>query len=452
MKKYLILFQNVKFNIWLFAALALSSVLGTLLPQVPEVPEKVQEFMSRWPTLGPILDRFGFFNLYYSWWFIGLLGLMAFNVIVCKLIFSKYPGAAAFKRDERGPDAIGRQKFKDEFTSGRSAAQLKDAAVSELVKARYAVRAETLPDGSVLVLGARQRAQRFGSWVSHISIVLILLANLTGALYGFRETLNVPEGSSAQMKHRAWTVSCDKFIVEWYKDSATPRTFASDLQVFEGEALRAKARVLVNEPLEIEKVRFYQSTYGAHLKQARIGVFRKEHPKQSPVITLKLDEEAAVPGTPYTLRILQFSPDFAFDANSEPTSRSAQPKNPAVQILISRDGKPLRAPWIFEKLPGMQMPPVEQDDELIPILADYVPSYYTGLQIAYDPGAGMFWSACTLLVVSLMLLFYLHHRKVWVHVAPDAGTTRVRVGGYSSRGSAFEPEFLRFLQQLKSGA
>lgn len=459
MKKYLIPFQNVKFNIWLFAALALSSVAGTILPQVPEAPEKVQEFLMRWPTLGPVLDRMGFLNVYYSWWFIGMLGLMAFDVIVCKLIFAKYPGTKTFKADERGPGAIGRQKLQDSFVVASPVNQLRDAALALLARERYAARPVVQADGSLLILASKQRAQRFGSWVSHISIVLILLANLTGALYGFREVLNVPEGTSAQMKNRSWAVSCNKFLVERYEGTQTPRTFASDIQVFADGLLKADRRIVVNEPLEVDQVRFYQSSYGPYLKEAKIGVFRKDHPKQSPVIHLKLDEEAAVPGTPYSVRILQFAPDFAFNEKQEPSSQSSEPRNPAIQILISRGGKPVRAPWIFEKLPGMQMPPLAQDDELIPILTDYVPSYYTGLQIAYDPGAGMFWAASSLLVISLMLLFYLHHRKVWIHLAPaadelagDGPVTTVNVGGFSSRGASFEPEFLRFMRRLKAEA
>ncbi len=452
MKKYLTLFQNVKFNVWLFVALALSSVLGTLLPQFPEVPEKVQEFIARSPRIGPIMEKLGFFNIYYSWWFIGMLGLMAFNVIICKLVFAKYPGTKTFKKGERHPDAIRLQKFKDEFASPLPFHAIKDKALALLLRRKYSVQEKIMPDGSLLILASKQRLQRFGSWVSHICIVLVLLANLTGALYGFREVLNIAEGTSGKMQNRPWVISCDKFIVEWYEGSQTPKTFASDLRLFTNGLLKSEKRIVVNEPMEFQNVRFYQATYGPYLREARIGMFRKNYPKESPTMVLKLDEESKVPGTPYSVRILQFAPDFAFDENNEPSSKSAAPKNPAIQILISRDGKAVRAPWIFERLPGKQMPPVPQEDELIPILSEYVPSYYTGLQITYDPGADLFWTACTLLVLSLMLLFYFHHRKVWIHLKEVAGAgSAVWLGGFSSRGPSFEGEFLQISHQLKSG-
>src|SRR5690349_11316239 len=53
-------FRSVRFNIYLFLAIAIASSVGTFVP-----PEK--------------------YNVYHTWWFAGLLALMAFDVITCKL-------------------------------------------------------------------------------------------------------------------------------------------------------------------------------------------------------------------------------------------------------------------------------------------------------------------------------------------------------------------------------
>lgn len=451
MKKYLTTFQNVKFNVWLFAVLATASVLGTLIPQIPENPEKVQQFIAASPKWGAVLKAAGVFNLYYSWWFIGLLGLMAFDVIVCKLIFGKFPGFSTFRSGEKDPAQIQSQKLKAEYVSSRSQDSETGAAAALLKRTHYRVEERRLPDGSVLLMGARHRLQRYGSWVSHISIVLILLSNLTGALYGFREVLNIVEGGTEKMQNRPWAVTCDKFTLEWYEGNATPKTFASDLRLFIKGRQKAEQKIVVNEPLEFEKVRFYQATYGPYLKEARVGIFRRDHPEKSPTLTLRPGEESAIPGTEYSVRVLEFTPDFEFNEKKEPSTRSAQLVNPAIQLLISKNGKPVRAPWIFEHLPGMQMPPLDHDDEFIPILAEYVPSFYTGLQITYDPGADLFWLACAILVVGLGCLFYMHHRKVWVWIKPSqGGGSSVQVGGYSSRGKlSYEAEFLKLVRGLK---
>src|SRR5581483_6765429 len=109
-----------------------------------------------------------------------------------------------------------------------------------------------------------------------------------------------------------------------------------------------------------------------------------------------------------------------------------------------------KAPWILEGDPFTQMPPIAPDDEFVVVLAEYVPSFYTGLQVTYDPGADLFWAACAILVIGLMLLFYLNHRKLWVLLSPSAKGTTLHLGGSSSRGSSFEGEFIRLSEALQS--
>ncbi len=302
-----------------------------------------------------------------------------------------------------------------------------------------------------MIVASKHRIQRFGSWTSHVSILVILLANLTGALYGFREVVNLPEGITSRMQNRPWAVTCDKFMVDWYPGTETPKTFASSLRLFDKGRLANASQILVNEPLEYKKVRFYQASYGPYLKEARIGFFLRKTPKESPTIVVRLDEDVPVPGTPYSLRILQFIPDFSLDKNREVVSRSVRAENPALQILVSKNGKPMKAPWIFEKFPTLQMPPVQDDDDFILVLAEYVPAYYTGLQITYDPGADLFWSACVFLVGGLMILFYFHHRRLWIWIEKKSigGGTSVRMGGASSRGKSFEHEFERLTAAFK---
>ncbi len=452
MKKYLTLFQDVKFNIYLFCVLAAASITGTLLPQSREVPEKVLKFVESHPMIGPVLGKAGFFDLYYSWWFIALLSLMAFDVFVCKIIFGKFPGGHAFSKWERDPASIENLKFKGECASKLDPEKFCGRAADELQKSGFGILKLNLPDGSVLLLAAKHKIQRYGSWVSHIALLLILLANVAGLVWGFRETLEIPEGESVSMTRRPWSVECEKFTVDFYDNAQTPRTFASDLRVFKETELLTDGKVLVNEPLEYKNVRFYQATYAPYLKHAKIGLFMKKNPEKStPPMLIKMDESVSVPGTPYQLKVLNFVPDFYLDGNNKPASRSPNLSNPAVKLLISKNGQPVKSPWIFVKYPGLQMPPFQAMDEFIPVLAETAPLYVTGIQAAYDPGAGFFWMGCSILVGALMILFYLHYRRIWVWVRKgESGKTLVKIGGASSRGKSFEMEFTGMLDELKA--
>ncbi|MBI3012975.1 MAG: cytochrome c biogenesis protein ResB [Elusimicrobia bacterium] len=453
MKNSLSLFQNVKFNVWLLAVIAAASLLGTLIPQVTEVPEKVQAFMAQSPKLGALFQTLDIFNLYYSWWYCGLLGLLAFDVIVCKLIFVKFPGFHTFQDEEWQDSILEKCDYKRNFQIPGSLQGNLQKIVTGLKNQYYSVQLRNSNQAeSVTILAARHRLQRYGSWVSHVSILAILAANLTGALYGFKEVVTLPEGTSSKMQHRPWTVTCDQFTVDWYKDSSVPKTFSSDLRLFEAGRLAEERKVIVNQPLEYKRVRFYQASYGPYLKEAQIGFFLRKDPKRSPKVRVQLDEDVSVPGTPYSLRILQFVPDFSLTEKKEVVSRSPHPQNPALQVLVSKGGKPLIAPWVFEKFPGLQMPPVQKEDEFILVLADYVPSYYTGLQVAYDPGADFFWIGCSILVLGLAALFYLNQRKLYLFLKSGVSglSTEIRVGGFSSRGAAFENEFGKIAHSIET--
>jgi len=453
MKKYLILFQDVKFNIYLFIVLTVASIAGTLIPQVREVPEKVQAFIAVHPTVGPFFENIGLFDLYHSWWFISMLSLLAFNVIVCKIIFGKFPGARTFKEWERHPSVLDSHKFKGEIESFSESLEFSKKSVILLKKKGFSVRNVARDDGSILLLSAKHRLQRFGSWISHICILLILLSNVIGLIWGFRENLDIPEGGTTAMKHRPWTVECRDFIVDFYDKTSTPKTFSSDIRVFLETELISESKIRVNEPLDINRVRFYQATYAPFLEHAKIGLFMKKNPDEStPPILLKINEEVSVPGTPYQLKIIDFIPDFYLDENQKVGSKSPNLLNPAVKLRVSNNGKNIKSPWIFINFPGLQMPPREALDNVIPILAETVPGYFTGIQVAYDPGAPLFWFSCTLFVLSLMVLFYLHYRRIWVWVRknPSGSGSWVRVGGASSRGISFEREFEAILGDLKS--
>jgi len=56
------IFRSVKFNIYLFTVIAIASSVGTFLPTEQAATE-----------------------IYHAWWFCGLLALMAFDVVACKL-------------------------------------------------------------------------------------------------------------------------------------------------------------------------------------------------------------------------------------------------------------------------------------------------------------------------------------------------------------------------------
>ncbi|HEY0359465.1 MAG TPA: cytochrome c biogenesis protein ResB, partial [Mycobacteriales bacterium] len=63
--------------------LALAAVPGSLLPQRPLNPPKVQEYLDAHTTVGPVLDRLGFFDVFASPWFAAIYLLLAVSLVGC---------------------------------------------------------------------------------------------------------------------------------------------------------------------------------------------------------------------------------------------------------------------------------------------------------------------------------------------------------------------------------
>ncbi|RME84371.1 MAG: cytochrome c biogenesis protein ResB, partial [Zetaproteobacteria bacterium] len=95
------------------------------------------------------------------------------------------------------------------------------------------------------------------------------------------------------------------------------------------------------------------------------------------------------------------------DARPENLPEIASRMLQAAEILV-------RLPWPF-----------------IPVLVDYDQRYYTGLEATKDPGMNIVWLGSAILVVGLLIMFYLPHRRLWVRIGPDG---RAMLGAATNRG------------------
>ncbi len=86
---------------------------------------------------------------------------------------------------------------------------------------------------------------------------------------------------------------------------------------------------------------------------------------------------------------------------------------------------------------------------LLPMPADFNQVYYTGLQVAQDPGMNVVWLGSAILVIGLCIMFYLPHRKLWLIIEPKSGGARISLAGMPVRNQlAFEREFNALFTKL----
>jgi cytochrome c biogenesis protein ResB len=404
-------FRSVRFNVYLFFVIAACASVGTFLPVV-----------------------------YHSWYFASVLALMAFNVVACKL---------------RGLPTGHRRRLKPPSHSKSFTAAIKiEQAFTVLDKLstnhRWSfVRADDV-SGNRIYTASRHGLQRWGDFILHVSVVGILAGNLLGVLRGFEENLAIEEGATARMEHRPYDVSLEDFDIEYYASTGAPSVYASQLVVKKDGVEIGRKRIVVNDPLDIDRVRFYQASWGM------TESFRRARLRMAGVsIDLKPNELTPIAGTALSVRANVFYPTFDIDQNGRAVSRDNNGGNPALQIDFL-EKKQLRAQmWLLKNHP--EAPYQVVGDRVVVAsqppfsLVDVDPILFSGIQVGYDPGAPIFWFFAVTLLIGLCLHFYLHERRIHVVFAPDKQHVRVTVHGWSSRPpQEFAREFENSANDIKA--
>ncbi len=454
------IFRSVRFNIFLGLLIALGSAVGTFLPQIPDAPEKVSAYQFAHPEIYRALAVFGLFDLYHTWWFMGMLGLMAFDIVLCKL-WNKPPDhgiialppeltrEAEIERHLAQKEAALRLKpFRADLTTEMPAGEARNKARAFFEGAGFHLSHELAGQAGASFIATKHRAQRWGSYTAHIALVVILLGALIKGLWGFTEMVPVLEGRSrAVMSKPGWQVFVDKFTIKYYDGTYEPKSYSSVLRVENGSTVLGEKTIGVNDPLDIGGVRFYQASWGAG------GMFRS--------VTLKIGEHflqlpqrtpGKIEGTPFTVAADMLLPSFRI-TNGQADSDGLDLKNPAVRFTFMLGAHKTSPLWLFENDPKMCM--VEDADGNLsraPVppfqLADIDPVLFSGIQVAYDPGFKVVLTGSILWLLGMIGTFYLHRRRLWVVVEPSG---QVSVGGWSSRGTEeFSKEFDALMHKLRA--
>ena len=98
----------------------------------------------------------------------------------------------------------------------------------------------------------------------------MVVGGLIGSIFGFEGFVNIPEGESIGKitltnqnteKDLNFLIRCNKFNITLY-DSGMPKEYRSNLTILKGDQELVTQDIRVNEPLKVEGVSIFQSSYG----------------------------------------------------------------------------------------------------------------------------------------------------------------------------------------------
>ena len=414
-------FSSVKLALFTFFILAIASVIGTLIPQGKEMQFYIDAFGPGTAKLFQILNVPDMYN---SWWFVSLLVIFSINLIVCTI--DRFPNIwRLVTMDNLAMDIdrvlkmSKRQGFYSEMTVDEAA-----RAAEQAVPSWKFEKAEK--DGGILLAAQKGNWSRLGVIAVHVSILVIFIGAIIGSTLGYKGSVMIREGGSARQIYLYdagnpaipldFEVRCDRFELEIY-DSGAPKEFTSDLVVLEnGKEVLSKS-IEVNDPLDYKGLTFYQSSYQPvdnayviEIENGTTNVGKKFF--VGPGRPVKWQEEGLTFGI--TSRVGRYRHKIWFnDASERPIE------------FLADEGKMV----IIER------PTNNYSFRVRPL-------YYTGLQVAKDPGVWYVYLGCALMLIGLYVAFFLSHKKVWIYISGDGSRSRLQVSGNSNKNQiGFENDF-----------
>lgn len=417
--------------------LAVTSIIGTVLQQNASPEEYIREYGQ---SNYELFVKLQFIDMYHSTWFVGILALFSVNLICCSI--KHFPRVWKFVSDPAlvpGEGTLNSSANKAEFSSKEDAKQL-SSRLSEFLEKSFTKPVLTEEDGKLYLFAQKGIYSRFGAYITHLSILIIMLGAIMGTIWGYKAYVNIVEGTSTtQVWPRGsntpldldFEVRCDDFTVTYYEGTQRPRDYTSDLVVLENGQEILKKTIEVNDPLTYKGITFYQSSYGPAGQAAfKMRVTVRE---TGEVLNIKAvqGQKVPLPGG-YAFAVADYTPTY-------------DRFGPAIQMSVNTpDGKHGNPFIVIEQFPQFDD---KRNGKFSFALMGYVdPPMYTGLSVAKDPGVWVVWLGCFLMVFGSCGAFFFSHRRVWICLDEENGKTRVRLAASAHRN---QPAFSMAFDDMK---
>ncbi|MEC5422423.1 cytochrome c biogenesis protein ResB [Virgibacillus sp. C22-A2] len=438
-------FSSVKVGVWLIVVTLIASAVGSIFPQEMYIPADAASrdpaifYEDRYGIFGLIFYQLGFHNLYSSWWYMILIALIGISLVICSIdrVVPLYK-ALKLQKAKRHETFINRQRLysESESVSKEEIQQVKE----KLKKQRYKIRDE---DGHILA--EKGRFSRWGPYVNHIGLIVILLAAMlrfTPLLY-MDEYVWVREGQQLVIPGTdgEYYIENKRFLLEThdenderFKDSLAkqgemvPSNYQTDVIIYkahESEVAGAEPElekiiesdIRMNKPLKFDGYTLYQAGY--QLNEFTNMSFKihetndsEEEALDSFTINLTSPESDYELDNGFRVVVDQYYPDYYLDDNGEPASETNYPRNPAFVLLIYPPGEV--TPEVSFIGIGRNIDATGENQYKAGI-EDFEMHNVSGLTVRVDYTLPLFIIGAAIFMIGVSQGMYWQHRRIWIH-------------------------------------
>jgi len=443
--------------------LAVASIPGSFFPQRGNDPIAVEGWIDDAPTVGPILNALGMFDVYAAPWFAAVYILLFISLIGCVLPRVGVHWRAMRTPPPRTPRNLERLPGFARLDSTRSSDDVLAQAEKHLRENHWKVIRE-----ADSISAEKGYIRETGNLIFHLALIAVLIGVAVGALFGWRGNVIVREGngfSNTLTQYDAWgggrltssqtfspfRFTLNRFGVDFDRREAqfgAPTFFEADVTVQRNpQADPEEVRIEVNSPLTVDGSKIFLVGHGyaprfTYTDSDGTLVF------DDTVVFLPQDGNFTSTGV---IKIPDANPSVAFQGLFLPTSALTEELGPHSIFPAADDPSVFLSGWqgdlgLDSGVPQSIYRLITDDmtqvglEALRPgeswVLPDNAGTLtFTGFdrwasfQLAFDPGKELTLIASVLAMLGLMASLFVRRRRLWVRAtANEPGVTVVEIG------------------------
>lgn len=455
----------------LLLLLGAGAAVGSFFPQRPIDRRAVEAWIDRNPGAEGVMEAFGLFDVYGSWWFMIIYVLLLVSLVGC--LTRRYRAQLRLVRQQpRTPSELAARERYMRATVQASPEQVLTEAGRVLRKRRFRRRIE----GSTLS-AEKGHLRESGSLLFHTSILVLLAGATIARMFGASGQVLLMEGDTFidsylgydsltagrafGSGHTGFELELQEFDVQWHP-SGVPRLYESRVIVTEPSGESREATVRVNEPLQVAGRDVYQIAWGwAPVLEVRQ---QGEVLYSGPTVFLPEDNGwigvAKIPQTEpeQTGLAMQLVVDPQEGPDGELFDRNREPRDPLVIAQILRGDLGLDKPQNVYRLETDGLERIGQElvglgretaigDGITLAFTDMI--QYSVFQVGYNPGSPLLLLGAVGLVVGVVPGLYAFRRRIWVRATSSDRGTLIEFAGHSfQRKDAADQEFKALVAEL----
>lgn len=442
-------FSSVKVAIWIIVVLLVTSAIGTIFPQqqyipvpVPTEADVARYYTNTYGVLGTIYYELGMHNMYSSWWFVTLLVLLGTSLVICSLdrVVPLYKALSKPRLNQHKSFLKGQKVYAEaDLPPGKKLEEFLAESAHALNKRGYRIF-----QTDRALLAEKGRFSRWGPYINHIGLILFLIGVLMRSLPGFHldKYVWVREGETVPIPDTPYYVKNVSYHTEYWSEDempvelelnggAIPKSYQTDAILYlnknadipgsKPDLVEVQSGpIVVNHPMNYESLYLYQS--GVQEMQLAALNFtlldlkdgnREIGPFKLHVYEPEQEQEVA---DGFTVRVLDYFPDFKMGEDGKPITQSNLPNNPmfAFEVIDLNENHSEKMVYLQGAILSQESDPRFGLKITMPDLVDI-----SGLNVRVDKALPVIYVGSFIFMVGVCMGFFWQHRRVWIQFQDD---------------------------------